>query len=75
VCWPVVTVLNGTADAIGRGVTIGRRGISVSAVNLLILYGSRVNPGVFRQKFPGVLHFMPMFNSSAAESAAECSVS
>lgn len=65
-----VIVLNGTADAIGRGVTIRRRGNSGSAVNLLILRGSRVNPGEFRQKFPGVLHFVPIFQSSAAETAA-----
>lgn len=67
-----LTVLNGRADVIGRGVTIGRRGNSGSAVNLLILRGSRVNPREFRQKIPGVLHFVPILPCSAAELAAAC---
>jgi hypothetical protein len=66
----VLTVLSRTADAIDRGVRTVRRGIAVSVVNLLILCGGRVNPSEFRQKFPGILHFMPIFNSSTADFAA-----
>lgn len=65
-----VIVLNGKADAIGRAVTIRRRGNSSSAVNLLILCGSRANAGGFRQKFTRVLYFVPILQSSAAATAA-----
>lgn len=66
----VLTVLSRTADATDRGVRTVRRGIAVSVVNLLILCGGWVNPSVFRQKFPGILHFMPIFRSSTADFAA-----